>query len=138
MRMLTAFPLMLIPLAIYGVVALGPAGVAGFERAWFSLGMISGGTVSLTQGDGVLALGIVMLFLEVVKATRIGFAPIADHVLSVLTVIIFVVLFIVWQPAATGLFALLTLAALVDVLAGLWISLNVARRDVAIAPGGSF
>ena len=138
MRLLFAFPLMLLPLAAYAAVALGPSGVSGFDAVWLSQPMISGGVVTLTQGDAILAFTLVVLFLEVVKATRIGFAPIADHVLSVLTVIVFVVAFIVWQPAATGLFALMTLAALIDVLAGLWISLNVARRDVAIAPGGSF
>ncbi|MBV6658394.1 MAG: hypothetical protein KI785_11565 [Devosiaceae bacterium] len=137
MRLLLAFPLMLIPLVVYGFVATG-TGVAAFDQTWLSLSMISGAQVVLSVGDAVLGLGIAMLFLEVVKATRIGFAPIADHVLSVLTVIVFVVLFIVWQPAGTGLFALLSLIALVDVLAGLWISLNVARRDVAIAPGGTF
>ncbi|MEM1288736.1 MAG: hypothetical protein AAGH60_10335 [Pseudomonadota bacterium] len=129
---------MLIPLAVYVLAVSGPSGLLVFDEPFLTLSMISGATVTLDQADALAALGIVMLFVEVVKSTRIGFAPIADHILSVLTLIIFIVSLIVWTPAATGLFALLTLLALVDVLAGLWISLNVARRDVAISPGGSF
>lgn len=138
MRFLFALPLMIIPLGIYVAAALGPSGAAVFDAVLFSQSMISGGTVSLTQGDLLLGFAIFVLFLEVVKATRTGFAPVLDHVFSVLIVMVFLVMFIVWAPASTGLFALLMLIALVDVLAGLWISLNVARRDVAISPGGSF
>ena len=138
MRLLLAFPLMRLPFAAYAALVSGPGGTAALEAGWLSLPLLSGGTAMLTAADGLMAFTLAVLFLEVVKATRLGFAPIADHVLSVLVVIGFVVAFLAWAPAATGLFALLTLAALVDVLAGLWISLNVARRDVAIAPGGSF
>jgi hypothetical protein len=138
MRYLLALPLMILPLGVYVVMAAGPGGVAVFEQVVWSLGMLSGGTVTLTQGQGLIAFCVVILFLEVVKATRTGFAPVLDHVFSVLLLVVFLVLFIVWQPASTGLFALLTLMALIDVLAGLWISLNVARRDLAISPGGSF
>lgn len=138
MRYLFALPLTLIPMGLYIVMAMSPGGVSVFDQVFFSQAMISGGTVRLTQGDALLAFAIAILFLEVVKATRIGFAPVLDHVLSVLVVMIYLVMFIVWAPSSTGLFALLMLIALVDVLAGLWISLNVARRDVAISPGGSF
>lgn len=138
MRYLFALPLTVLPLGLYIVLVMGPSGMFVFDRELFSQSMISGGTVSLTQGDGLLAFGVTILFLEVVKATRIGFAPVLDHVLSVLVVMVYVVVFLVWEPASTSLFALLMLIALVDVLAGLWISLNVARRDVAISPGGSF
>ncbi|MFK7792961.1 MAG: hypothetical protein AB8B88_09865 [Devosiaceae bacterium] len=138
MRTLFAIPLTIIPLALYAVMALGAQGIASFEMILLSQAMISGGTVNITQGDALLGFGILILFLEVVKATRTGFAPVMDHVLSVLVTMVYLVLFIVWAPASTGLFALLMLIALVDALAGLWISLNVARRDVAISPGGSF
>lgn len=138
MRYLFAIPLTVIPLGLYALLAMQPAGVATFDALWLSQAMISGATVRITQGDVLLGLAIAILFLEVVKATRTGFAPVMDHVLSVLMVMVYLVLFIVWQPASTALFALLMLIALVDALAGLWISLNVARRDVAISPGGSF
>lgn len=138
MRMLFAIPLTLIPLAVYAAMALGPLGVPSLDTVLFTQSMLSGGTVTLTQGDALLAGGILVLFLEVVKATRTGFAPVMDHVFSVLVAMVYLVLFIVWGPASTGVFALLMLMALVDALAGLWISLNVARRDVAISPGGSF
>lgn len=138
MRFLLALPLMIIPLGVYIAMVSGPSGVGVFDNVLISQAMLSGGTVNLTQGDALVGFAVLVLFLEVVKATRTGFAPVLDHVFSVLTTMVFLVMFIVWAPASTGLFALLMLIALVDVLAGLWISLNVARRDVAISPGGSF
>ena len=138
MRYVFAIPLTLLPLAMYAILVMGPAGPTAFETVLLSQAMPSGGTVTLTQSHGLLAFAVLVLFLEVVKATRTGFAPVLDHVLSILVVMIYLVVFIVWAPASTGLFALLMLSALVDALAGLWISLNVARRDVAISPGGSF
>ena len=138
MRALFSIPLTLVPLLVYAVLATGPAGLAALDGVLFSQDMLSGGTVIVTQGHAVVAIAIATLFLEVVKATRTGFAPVLDHVLSVLTAMAALVAFIVWPPAASGLFALLVLVALIDVLAGFWISLNVARRDVAISPGGSF
>ena len=138
MRYLFALPLTLVPLGLYIAMADGPQGEGVFDQVLIAQAMISGGTVLVTQGHGLLAFAVLVLFLEVVKATRTGFAPVLDHVLSVLVVMIYLVLFIVWAPASTALFALMMLIALVDALAGLWISLNVARRDVAISPGGSF
>lgn len=138
MRFLLALPLMIVPLGVYIAMVSGPSGVVVFDSVLISQAMLSGGTVRFTQGDGLLAFAVLVLFLEVVKATRTGFAPVLDHVFSVLSAMAFLVMFITWAPASTGLFALLMLIALVDVLAGLWISLNVARRDVAISPGGSF
>lgn len=138
MRLLFSIPLTLVPLIVYAVLVMGPGGVAAFDSVLISQAMLSGGTVTVTQGHTVAAIAIIALFLEVVKATRTGFAPVLDHVLSVITAMGALVLFIVWAPAASGLFALLVLVALIDVLAGFWISLNVARRDVAISPGGSF
>ena len=138
MRYAFAFPLTILPLAIYAALVMGPTGTDSLEAVLFTQEMISGGLVRLTQGDALLGFAILVLFLEVVKATRTGFAPVFDHVMSVLMVMVYLVLFIVWAPASTSAFALLMLIALVDALAGLWISLNVARRDVAISPGGSF
>ena len=138
MRYAFAIPLTLLPLAMYAVLVMGPAGQTAFDTVLVSQAMLSGGTVTLTQSHGLVAFAVLVLFLEVVKATRTGFAPVLDHVLSVLVVMAYLILFIAWAPASTGLFALLMLIALVDALAGLWISLNVARRDVAISPGGSF
>lgn len=136
MRYLLALPLMILPLGVYMLIVGGPQGIAGFEAIWLSLTMVSGGIVTVTQGEALVGFAVLVLFLEVVKATRTGFAPVMDHVLSVLMTMIFVVLFVVWAPASTGLFGLLTLIALVDALAGLWVSLYVARRDIAISPGG--
>ena len=138
MRYLFALPLMILPLGVYWLIVEGPQDIAGFEAIWLSLTMVSGGIVTVTQGEALAGFAVLVLFLEVVKATRTGFAPVLDHVLSVLMSVVYVVLFVVWAPASTGLFGLLTLIALVDAMAGLWVSLYVARRDVSISSGGPF
>ncbi|MCB1509016.1 MAG: hypothetical protein KDI98_09830 [Hyphomicrobiaceae bacterium] len=134
MRYLLAFPVTVLPLAVY--IAL--AGTTDWNAVVYSTRMLSGSLFQLTAGQALVGFSIAMLFVEVVKATRTGFAPIVDHVLSTVVALAYIVLFIVHAPAATGVFALLMLTALADLVAGFWISLNVARRDVAISPGGSF
>ena len=99
MRALFSIPLTLVPLLVYAVLATGPAGLAALDGVLFSQAMLSGGTVIVTQGHAVVAIAIATLFLEVVKATRTGFAPVLDHVLSVLTAMAALVAFIVWPPA---------------------------------------
>ena len=139
MRSLIAFPFSLLPLLAYVAVATGTLPTqGGIDAELWTFALISGGTVSISAGDALVAFGVVMLFLEAVKATATGFGSALDHAFSVLAAVIYLILFLVWAPAASAVFAILMLIAFVDVLAGLWISLNVARRDLAIAPGGSF
>jgi hypothetical protein len=127
---LLGFPLLLIPLAIYNILTfLIPV---DWNTVIYTVGMISGGEWRITFSDALLAIAIIMLFLETVKATRTTTRSIIDHMLSTLVFVGTLVEFLLVRQAATSPFALLVLITLVDVIGGYTISIRTARRDYAI------
>ena len=79
----------------------------------------------------LLALGLVLLFFEVLKSTRTNNTSVIDHVLSTGVFIAFLVEFLLVAGAAHPVFFLLMLMALIDVLAGFSVSIRSAGRDVS-------
>jgi hypothetical protein len=73
-----------------------------------------------------------MLYLEVAKAARTSQNTIANHILSTIVLVIYVVEFIVASVAATSVFLILTAIALFDVIAGFSITIKTATRDIAL------
>ncbi len=98
--------------------------------------LISGALFSFTVSDLLIALGIVALTIEIFKATRTTSATVADHILSMLVFIIFLVQFITFDLAGTSTFLILTMMALVDVIVGFSVTIAAARRDVSFGNGG--
>jgi hypothetical protein len=92
--------------------------------------MISGGVWKFTWGDLLLLIGVVMLFIEIVKATYTGTASMIDHGLSMLVFIAFLVQFLLVNQAASSVFFLLMMMAMIDVIAGFTIGIRVAKRDI--------
>lgn len=140
--MLTTFPLMAIALIVYNGIAfgMGVGANAGVSPSWadpvFTLTMISGQPWQVDMGDVLLALGLFLLFFEILKATRVGRLSIVDHLLSTLVLILFLIEFLVIPAAATSVFFLLMLMTLVDVMAGFSVSIRSATRDVSLGEGG--
>jgi hypothetical protein len=136
--MLTAIPLTIVPLIVYNLVALifpGATPDATWTRELFGLTMVSGARWALTLGDLTVALAIACLFLEIMKSGRTGNATIANHILSTIVLIVYIIEFILVYAAATSLFFMLTLIALFDVIAGFTITIRTATRDIAYTPG---
>lgn len=115
---------------MFGTDPFAPA--EAFKTDIFSIPMPSGASWTATRGDLVLAIALLALFIEVMKATRIDNKAILDHVLSVLVFVVCIVEFLIVPEAATSLFVAITLIAVIDVLAGFVISLASARRDVSL------
>jgi hypothetical protein len=130
-----ALPLMVIPLILYNIVAVfagsGPA-TGPLEARIFSLPMLRGATWIFTWGDLILFLTLLILFVELVKATYTHAISLVDHGLSMLVFIACLVEFLVVNQAATSVFFLVMVAALIDVVAGFTIGIRVARRDLSI------
>ena len=107
---LAALPLTIIPFILYNVLML-----TGVDLSTSLVGdgitMMSGGVWKFTWGDLLLLIGMVVLFIEIVKATYTGTASMIDHGLSMLVF-------------------LLMMAALIDVIAGFTIGIRVAKRDI--------
>ncbi len=136
--MLTAIPLTIVPLIVYNLVALifpGATPDATWTRELFGLTMVSGARWALTLGDLMVALAIACLFLEIMKSGRTGNATIANHILSTIVLIVYIIEFILVYAAATSLFFMLSLIALFDVIAGFTITIRTATRDIAYTPG---
>ncbi len=129
--MLAHIPLMLVPFVLYN---LGIVGLAVSDDPWsrelFSVTMITGAVWSMTFADLLVLVALVMLFVEVLKSTRTSNASVLDHLLSTLVFVAFLVEFLLVRQAATSLFFILMMIALIDVLAGFSVSLRASSRDV--------
>ncbi len=127
---LVGFPLLLIPFAIYNIVAF--LFRVNMVDPLFTVRMISGGIWSVSFSDILLVLGILMLFVEILKSTRIGNRSIIDHMLSLVLLLGMLAEFMTVQGAATSTFFLLLAMSLVDVVAGFSITIRTAQRDIGI------
>jgi hypothetical protein len=127
---LSAIPLLAFVVIAY--VAFAWAG-ADFTLPRFTPTLPSGGAWQITLGDMLLTVALVVLFFEVVKSSRPGGNSVVDHALSMIVFIACLILFLVWQPAATSLFFLITVISLIDVIAGFSVTIRSARRDYSIS-----
>ncbi len=127
-----SIPLLLIPAILLHVLLMGGSGVAD---PWATLTLPSGSVFELSAGTAVLAMALATLFIEVFKATFTGQGSLIDHMLSLMLFIVLLLEFLLWPAAGNATFALLTLMALVDVIAGFAVGMAVARRDVGIMRG---
>ncbi len=138
--MITHVPLMAVPLIVYNVVLAGllgsSTGSPWDDQIW-SISMISGARWVMSLGDLMIALGLILLFFEILKATRVGVNSIVDHLLSTFIFVAFLVEFLLVKGAATSVFFMLMLMTMIDVLAGFSVSIRSATRDVSLG-GGSF
>lgn len=146
------FPLLVIPVALYNLLALGFGGAVETVNAqgelvratsapilqllngpFMHLPMISGVDWMLTKGDAILLLAIVFLFLEILKSTSTGTSTIVNHAISMMLFIVCLIQFLLLPNFATSTFFILMSMALLDVLAGVVVTIVSARRDFGVA-----
>ncbi len=135
-----SLPLMIFAFIFYnGVVLLGIAGDTGtaegiLRTEIFSVPSIRGGesavSWSFNWGDLILLVTLLLLFVEILKATYTSTASLLDHGLSMLVFIACLVEFLMVDAAFTSVFFLIMVATLIDVVAGYTIGIRVARRDI--------
>ena len=153
--LLSAFPLFVIPVGIYCLIAFTTIGdpatithgaeilsekasplTAVLGQKFFAVPMI-GGEIEwvLTKGDALLLLSIAVLFMEILKSTSTGTATIMNHAFSMIVFIVCLMLFLLHANFATSVFFILTIMALLDVLAGVVVTIVSARRDFGVSEG---
>jgi hypothetical protein len=130
--MLQALPLTVLPLIVYNLVGYLIGGADPWAAELFSFPMVSGARFALQLGDVLILFAIAMLYLEVAKAARASQNTIANHILSTIILVVYVVEFIVASVAAHSVFLILTAIALFDVIAGFSITIKTATRDIAL------
>jgi len=139
---LRAIPLTVVPFLLYSILVLFSGGDGTVDGATaaknflateiFGLNMMSGARWSFTWGDIILVVTLVVLFIEILKATYTSTASLIDHGLSMLVFIVALIFFLMSQQAATSVFFLIIVALLIDVVAGFIIGIRVARRDIGL------
>jgi outer membrane biosynthesis protein TonB len=128
------FPLLLIPLALYNIIVFLMPDVA-FTAPLVTVPLPSAATWTVTLGDVLLALGIILLLFEMVRAARPGAKYFTDHLLSLLVFGGAAAEFALLKQFATSTFFLLTLLAAVDFLGGTSIALRWRKlRRASVAP----
>ena len=142
MRFFTLFPLMIIPVVIYNILALGGATLSTIEEMRvhldtdaFAVPMTSGVIWHITPGHGLIACALLMLFFELIKSTGIGRAAVMNHAFSLILFIVCLVEFLLFPAFATSVFFLIMVMSLLDVMAGFMVTIAAARRDFAVADG---
>lgn len=101
----------------------------------FTINMVSGDVWHVLMSDLVLAVSLVFLFLEIVRAASFGRAEIANHALSMVVFVVALVEFLILKGFATSTFFLITCMTAIDVVAGFTIGIISARRDIGLAGG---
>lgn len=140
--MFAALPLLALPVLAYNLVALAMPGLfhaadAGIRLSapLFSFRMTSEVDWQVSLGDVLLAVGLVVLFIELLKSANSRRVAIINHSLSLVLFVVCLVEFLLFPAFATSTFFLLTLMVLLDVLAGFIVTIVAARRDVDFGQG---
>lgn len=128
--MLLGIPLLILPLIAYNILTFvtevdWSSEIIGFD-------MVSGAHWALTAQDLFVAVTLVLLFAEILKATRTGRSSVIDHGLSTLVFIACLVEFLIVRQAATSPYFLMMAITLIDVVAGFSVTITSARRDFAV------
>jgi hypothetical protein len=130
---MVGFPLLLIPLAIYNIIVFLMPGVS-LGDPLVTLPLTSGAAWPVTLGDILLAIGVVVLLLEVIKGARPGAKYLTDHLLSLIVCGGAIAEFLLWPRFGNSIYFLLTLLALADFLSGLALRSRRGVQAVAVAP----
>jgi len=140
--MLIAIPLLVVPVVIYNLVillggsapdaVLGPASV--LSEVLFRVPLTSGAVWSISVGDLILFLSLILLFVELLKSTSSQRIAIVNHALSMVLFVVCLVEFLLLPGFAGSVFFLILTMVLLDVLAGFIVTIIASRRDFDMNP----
>ena len=140
--MLIAIPLLVVPVVIYNLVVLlggsapdavlGPAAV--LSEMLLRVPMTSGAVWSISVGDLILFLSLILLFVELLKSTSSQRVAIVNHALSMVLFVVCLVEFLLLPGFAGSVFFLILTMVLLDVLAGFIVTIIASRRDFDMNP----
>lgn len=124
------FPLLLVPFAIYNMIAFIVPMDWGTKLYTFRL--MSGLEWSPTLGDAFFVFSLLLLMFEFIKATSYG-KSVVEHFLSIVLAGGAAAEFVMIKEAGNSIFALFVAICFVDMFAGFAASLRRARRRAAEA-----
>ncbi len=125
-------PLLAIPLVIYNIILFSSGIDTQLATSVYDFTLPSSAVWSISGGDLFIIAGLLLLGIEVFKATRTGQTSIIDHALSTLVLVIFLIEFVTVAGCGNSIFFILTLMTVIDVIAGFSISILSAHRDITV------
>jgi len=141
--MLRLFPLILIVVIVYNFLAFGGWAVGDHNLQPFlqnhgvTIPLVSGDKWMFSLADLFLLITLVLLFVEIIKATRTTSREIINHALSMLTFVVALIEFIALKGFATSTFFFMMIMSLFDVVAGYTISIVAAEHDLGLGRAGT-
>jgi hypothetical protein len=142
--MFRLFPLLVIPLIIYNLFALGGGVIGHYDvqdllslNHSVTIRMFSGDAWKFSFGDLLILVSLMLLFVEVIKATRTTANEIINHGLSMLVFVVALIEFIALKGFATSPFFFIMVMTLFDVIAGYTISIVAAEHDLGLGRAGT-
>jgi hypothetical protein len=131
--MLAAIPLLIGPVAAYALLAVFMAGGprsaeanARLTRPLFELTTTSGGAWPVSCADLLLAIALIVAFLDLLRGITDRRVAIANHALSILLFVTCLCAMLLWPAFATSTFFLITLMVLLDLAAGFIVTMGQA------------
>ena len=140
--MLAAFPLLVLPVALYNLLMLTLGG--GFTGAGaggrlstplVNLHMVSRAVWPVSLSDILLTGSLLILFAELLKSAGSRRIAILNQFLSGLLFVVCLVEFLLFPAFATSTFFLISLMVLLDVAAGFIVTLVASRREAGFRDG---
>jgi hypothetical protein len=131
--MLQMFPLLTLSLLVYSALsfAVGSSQAPWYDAETFVIHMMSGDAWRISAGHLFLMFSMVLLFVELLRATRTGTASLLNHALSVLLFIATLLLFLMVQGYGNSIFFIFMGMTLLDFMAGFIITSVTSRRDLS-------
>src|SRR5712691_11238092 len=127
---LIAFPLLIIPFALYNMVLFLLN--LPFTDTVFSLPLWPPDRrMPVSTGEVIVGLALFLLYVEVVKAVRLGGKGFMDHLLALIVFAGMASELALVPQAATPTLLMLTAIGFVDVITGMSVSVRRKRRQVA-------
>lgn len=132
---LVGAPLLVIPFAIYNIIAFLMPGVS-WSAPVTHVQLMSGAEWTMSVGDILVAFTTLILIVEVVKFARIGTRSLVDHALALLLLFGMTAEFVWVARAATATFFLMLVIAFVEAAGGIDVSLRTRarQRELVIEP----
>ena len=134
--MFAAIPLLILPVAAYGVYVASLSGGAWtslahrrLTQSLFELNTAAGGVWPVSVADLLLAAALVVLFLDLIKTPPTRRISLVNHALSMVLFVACLVALLLAPAFATSTFFLITLMVLLDVLAGFILTVAPAEPN---------
>jgi hypothetical protein len=125
-------PMMAVLFIIYNVLALIGVATALDTTPLFTLPMMSGAKVPFTGGALMVTIGLILLYIEILKSTRATQEQMLEQTFSMGLFVVFLVEFLLVKAAGTTTFLMLMIIQLLDVMAGFTVTVASKRAGLEI------